>query len=143
VVHILHNARVIISGSRDFDRPKLLRAKLDKYLVWMDRPNICTGGQRQKIGVRRWIGADYFGELWAHQWHFLVSIFHADWQQYGKAAGMIRNREMVNYAAEEGNGYAVFFWDGSSPGTKHTMDLAKKAGLKVRVVYYLEEDCDE
>lgn len=42
---------------------------------------------------------------------------------HGKAAGLIRNPVIVQIGDE-----VKAFWDGQSKGTKHTMDIAKKAG---------------
>lgn len=50
-------------------------------------------------------------------------IFNADWQQYGKAAGFIRNGLIVEAAD-----VIVAFWDGSSRGTLDTLKKAKVAG---------------
>ena len=34
------------------------------------------------------------------------------------------------------NGVLIAFWDKKSRGTKHMIDLAKKYGLHIRIVYY-------
>ena len=46
-------------------------------------------------------------------------------------AGYLRNKQMAEYADA-----LIAFWDGESKGTKHMIDLAKKNGLKVRIVNY-------
>jgi len=57
-----------------------------------------------------------------------VKRFPADWDEYGKRAGMIRNAEMADYAD------ALFaVWDGKSKGTKQMIDNANTKGLKVIV----------
>ena len=38
---------------------------------------------------------------------------------------------MANYADA-----LIAFWDGKSRGTKHMIDLAKRAKLKVRISYF-------
>ena len=50
-----------------------------------------------------------------------VREYPADWDRYGKRAGFLRNEEMVKAAD-----MVIAFWDGSSKGTKHTIDLAMK-----------------
>jgi hypothetical protein len=47
----------------------------------------------------------------------------------GKSAGYIRNDEMAQYAD-----MLIAFWDGTSKGTKHMIDLANKRGIKVVVI---------
>lgn len=64
-------------------------------------------------------------------------IFYPKWQTHGRAAGFIRNREMVENADK-----VVVFWDGKSKGTKSTIDLAKKAG-KLWHLQIVEEEGDD
>ena len=54
--------------------------------------------------------------------------YPADWETHGLKAGFLRNRVLVEKAEA-----VVAFWDGSSRGTKHSIDLARKAGKKVTV----------
>lgn len=60
-----------------------------------------------------------------------LTIFKADWDKHGKAAGFKRNTEMAKYADA-----LIAFWDGKSKGTKHMIDTAKSHNLKVRVIAY-------
>ena len=55
--------------------------------------------------------------------------YPADWEQYGPRAGYIRNSEMAKVAT-----HLIAFWDGRSKGTKHMIDIARKAGLYVLAV---------
>lgn len=57
------------------------------------------------------------------------TVFEAKWHQYGKQAGMMRNRDIVNAADE-----IVAFWDGKSKGTANTIQQAKNMLKKVTVV---------
>ena len=43
-----------------------------------------------------------------------------DWNKHGKAAGPIRNRAIIEAADE-----VVAFWDGSSRGTRSSIEIAK------------------
>ena len=53
----------------------------------------------------------------------------ADWDKHGKAAGMIRNREMVALGAD----ICLAFPIGRSPGTRACIREAQRAGIPVRV----------
>ena len=54
----------------------------------------------------------------------------ANWDNYGKRAGFIRNSEMAEYADA-----CIVFWNGSSKGAKHMIDVAKrKAGMRLITV---------
>ena len=48
----------------------------------------------------------------------------ADWDKYGKSAGFIRNKEMVDIADA-----AIIFWDGDSKGTKDTIERVQNKGI--------------
>ena len=55
-------------------------------------------------------------------------IFLPDWDKYGKSAGFIRNKLIINEAD-----MVVAFWDGKSKGTKNSIDLAINAGKPVDI----------
>jgi len=55
-------------------------------------------------------------------------IFKPDWDKYGKRAGFIRNVDIIKNAD-----FVVAFWDGTSKGTKHSIDLAIKAGKPIDI----------
>lgn len=55
--------------------------------------------------------------------------YPADWERYGRSAGMIRNREMINAADE-----VLALWDGKSKGTGQAIALSKRRGIPVYLV---------
>lgn len=73
-------------------------------------------------------GADRFGEEYAKENGLAVERYPAEWEKFGKSAGYKRNSLMATKAEA-----LVAVWDGESRGTKHMIDIAKKAGLKVYV----------
>lgn len=66
-------------------------------------------------------GVDQIGEKWARIQNIPVKIFKPDWDNLGKAAGFIRNEEMVKYCD-----FAIIIWDNKSKGTAHTIHLLDK-----------------
>ena len=80
-------------------------------------------------------GVDIFAEATIDEWNKKAyeysknpnklekKIFKPDWDKYGKKAGFLRNQLIVNEADK-----VIAFWDGKSKGTKHSIDLAIKAG---------------
>jgi hypothetical protein len=67
-------------------------------------------------------GVDSIAAGYAEARGLSVVVFLPDWDRFGKSAGMIRNRQIVDAAQE-----VVAFWDGESRGTKGTIDLALQA----------------
>ena len=79
-------------------------------------------------------GVDRLGELYGKNFKIPVKQFPADWNQYGKRAGMIRNQQMSDYADA-----LIAIYDGVSSGTKNMIEIAKKDELEV-FVYEIYED---
>lgn len=74
-------------------------------------------------------GPDAWGRLWAEQRGIPVISYPADWERYGRSAGMIRNREMI--AAADA---VLALWDGVSKGTRDAISLARRRGIPVYLV---------
>ena len=96
---------------------KLLQDKLKELADEFGRIEIIEGGAR---------GADRHAREWAISNNIKFSTFHADWGQYGKRAGILRNIEML----ERGDPVLVIAFPGRR-GTAHMVGIAKKAGVKV------------
>ena len=62
-----------------------------------------------------------------------LTVFEADWDKYGRAAGPIRNLKMAKYAAESDRGILIAFPIGKSPGTRNMIKLAKQFDLEVHI----------
>lgn len=106
---------LIIAGGRDFC-PKLVHEK------WLDELHAATPVTQVVSGMAR--GADMMGVYWARRNAIEVLECLADWRQYGKAAGSIRNRYMASVAD------AVALFPGGS-GTQDMFEKADKAGLTI------------
>lgn len=116
-----------ITGSRDFSNVSLFRSTIRKYLSDIkDEIEIVSGGCS---------GADTMGEWFAEDNNLKLTVFEADWDKYGRAAGPIRNEQMAKYAAESDRGILIAFPIGKSPGTRNMIKLANQYGLEV----YVEE----
>ena len=117
--------KVIVAGGRKFNDYNLLKSKLDAILAEKRKTHqiyIISGMAK---------GADTLGEHYANENGFTVLGFPAEWNLYGKSAGILRNEEM----AKVGDAL-IAFWDGESPGTKHMIETARDKRLLVRVIKY-------
>ena len=112
--------RVLVTGGRTFERRKLLESVLDGIAREVGGElQIVTGGAK---------GADSMAERWAKARGMPCSVYPADWGQFGRRAGPIRNRQML----DEGKPDLVLAFPGG-PGTSDMVRLAKKAGVPVRL----------
>ena len=121
----MDNFKVIIAGSRGFSNYKLLREQCNKFLREKRKTNniiIVSGHAR---------GADTLGEKYAQDEGFALETYPAQWKKLGKQAGYRRNEQMSEVADA-----LIAFWDGSSRGTKHMIDIMNEKNLLVRVVEY-------
>lgn len=137
--------RILVSGSRDWtDRMTVYRAlnaacnafdlnyEPDEYGNTMPDPSKITvvhGGCPS--------GADLIADDWCIGANFVAEVHPADWEKYGKRAGYIRNKEMV----ESGIDIALFFIKNESKGATMTLNLANEAGLSTRVYRQHDEVC--
>jgi hypothetical protein len=100
---------VIVAGGRDYSDYNAVKTKLDNFRSTL-KPgteiNIISGGAK---------GADNLGERYASENKLGIQRFKADWNEYGKAAGPIRNADM----AAEGDVLIAF------PGGAGTKDMIK------------------
>jgi hypothetical protein len=108
--------KVAVIGSRDFNDYELVKETLKYYTITL----LVSGGAK---------GADSFGERYANENNIETLIFKPDWDKHGKAAGMIRNTDIVNNADT-----IIAFWDGESKGTKDSITKAEKKGKNIIIV---------
>ena len=109
--------KIAVVGSRSFNN----YARLSHVLNCLVRTGtvIVSGGA---------LGADAMAERYAREAGLPLEVYQADWKTYGKAAGPIRNQQIVDACD-----IVVAFWDGKSRGTKNTIELARKAGKPCHV----------
>lgn len=75
-------------------------------------------------------GADRLSER-CKQPYTEVIRFPADWEKHGKAAGPIRNRQMLDEGKPD---LVIAFLAPDSRGTQNMIDQATKAGVPVKIV---------
>lgn len=110
--------KVAVIGSRGFTDYE----KLAEVLSGIDVTEIISGGAQ---------GADALAEFYANVHDIPTVIFKPDWKKYGRAAGPIRNKDIINNSE-----VVVAFWDGKSKGTLSSIKLAEKNEKElVKVIY--------
>ena len=74
-------------------------------------------------------GIDQVAASYARIHNIKLTEFRPDYEHFGRAAPLKRNEKIAEYADS-----ALVFWDGSSRGTKYTIDLFRKKGKPITVV---------
>ncbi len=109
--------RVLVCGGRDFADFPMLSRVLDALHAEFAFSSLIHGGAT---------GADQFSGRWARQCGVKVTVFPANWKQYGLAAGAKRNQQML----DEGAPALVVAFPGGA-GTRDMKQRARRAGVKV------------
>jgi hypothetical protein len=111
---------VLVCGGRDFTDADYLFQTLDDLHRQDPITTVVHGAAR---------GVDTLAEDWAISRAIAVRDYPADWDTYGKAAGPIRNQQMLDHGMPD---YVVAFPGGR--GTQDMIDRAMLKGLQVVVV---------
>jgi len=109
--------RLIVCGGRDF---------LDWHVVWMRLDQVHSKRGISQIIAGGCSGADAFATDWARKNDVPIREYYAAWEKHGKAAGPIRNQQMIDDGKPDG---LIAF-----PGGRGTNDMvlrAQVAGLTV------------
>lgn len=132
--------RIIIAGSRTFNNYNYMKRKLSSYIGLLMKTyqnaefEIISGGAK---------GADNLGEKYAEENKIKLTIMPADWEQYGKSAGFIRNKAMAEYAVKADKAYLIAFWNGSSKGTANMINEAHRLNIATLIFNYKEDHVNE
>ena len=125
---------LMVAGSRDFQNYTILEKMLDYVIFQISRPVVIIQG-----GAR---GADSLAKKYA-QIHSISSLeFPADWKSYGKRAGYLRNKEMVDFIKQFSYRGMICFWDDFSRGTYQNFELAEEARIDLIIVHYLTNNIE-
>jgi hypothetical protein len=113
--------KIAIVGSRGFKNKKSLAKTMnelqEKYII----TDIVSGGAK---------GADTLGVQWANKEKINTIVYLPEFKKH-KRAYHFRNRQIVVEAD-----IVVAFWDGSSTGTKYTMNFTKTEEKELIVVKF-------
>ena len=123
----MDSLRVIVAGGRDFTNINVMATVLNNlqdvdHVIEIEKLTLICGMAR---------GADLTAYKLFKEVGLPVEEYPANWDQYGKQAGFIRNTQMAGVAD-----MLIAFWDGESRGTAHMIDTARKHNLNVLVFNY-------
>ena len=113
--------RILVCGGRDYNDTEAIRSKLTDLKRQHPDAILVHGGAP---------GADFWSGYIGGTLGFTVERHTAKWAKYGKAAGPIRNQEML----DSGIDLVVAF-----PGGRGTADMLRRARLAGVAVEAIEE----
>lgn len=123
--------RILVCGGRDFNDWDFLSRYMTKWYVQYCREECIYDVPDVTVISGMAKGVDSMAVKWANILNFPVMEFPADWNKHGKAAGPIRNQQML----DEGQPDLVVAFPGGV-GTQDMVHRAKKAGVEVIEVKY-------
>ena len=111
---------VLVCGDRNWTDKDKIRKRLQDIPRHME---IIVGGAR---------GADRIAEDVAVQLGFSVNIYYAQWDKFGRSAGPIRNREMLDQKPD----LVIAFHSNisESKGTRDCVMEAQKRGIPTEII---------
>jgi hypothetical protein len=113
--------RILVCGDRNWKRMDVIERELKKF----------PPGTIVIHGAAR--GADTIGGFVADKLGFDVIPFDAKWHIYGRAAGPIRNQQMIDDGEPD---LVLAFHENinESVGTKDMVNRARGVGIKVEII---------
>ena len=105
--------KVAVIGSRS-----IVTADIGTYIS--DADEIVSGGA---------IGVDSCAAEYAKKNGLKLTVFLPQYERYGRAAPIVRNKTIVDYADK-----VVAFWDGKSKGTLSVIKYAEKTGKPCEII---------
>ena len=105
--------KIAVVGSRD-----ITVADIGRYIS--DGEEIVSGGA---------VGIDSCAAEYARKNGIKLTVFLPQYERYGRAAPIVRNKEIVDYADK-----IIAFWNGSSKGTLSVIRYAEKIGKPCEII---------
>lgn len=112
---------IAVIGSRNFSDYPFFAEKLEHLLQNLSDYSFVSGGTKS--------GGDFLIKRYSKENNFKLVEHLPDWELHKKAAGVIRNKLIINDAT-----HVIAFWDGTSRGTANSLKLAEKRNLPIKIV---------
>lgn len=108
---------ICVSGSRGFNDYTEFCFWVDSYVDYLGAEEFCfVSGAAMR-------GPDDLIIRYAKENNYKCFEYAANWDEFGKSAGMIRNAEMRDVIT-----HLLAFWDGVSPGTSEMINASQERG---------------
>ena len=122
-----HSSRwfqILICGSRHWSDREAIEKALQQALEYLPKEDLTI--------MHGWAkGADQIAEDLSNEYHIGIRGYPADWEKHGKAAGPLRNQEMIDAGPDVVLAFTYNLEE--AKGTKDTVTRARKANIPVFV----------
>jgi len=117
--------RVLVCGDRNWSHKAIIQKILSSI-----KPDVVIEGEAR--------GADSMAREVAESLEIVVEKYPANWEKYGKSAGMVRNTQMLKEGKPD---LVLAFHDDieNSKGTKNMVAQARKAGIETVIIRSFSE----
>lgn len=115
--------KILVTGDRLWSNEDAMRLTLEQYKNPHEAITLIEGEAP---------GADVMSAKVATEFGWTVVRVPANWDKYGRSAGPIRNREMLNMQPDLVLGFHTNIWN--SKGTLDCMKEAGKRGIRVKLI---------
>jgi len=109
-----------IIGSRNITNFKTFEPYITKIVQDENITTLVSGGAT---------GVDSFAEKYSVKHQLKLILYKPNWQKHGMNAGFIRNHDII-----KSSDIILAIWDGSSKGTKHSINLANNYGKPIKII---------
>lgn len=75
------------------------------------------------------VGVDFCAAEYAKSKGMRLTVFLPEYDRYGRAAPIIRNKKIVDYADK-----IIVFWNGASKGARSVIEYTKKIGKPLEII---------
>ena len=119
--------KILVTGDREWDNPLTI---LDAFIILLEDYDLKPSDVVVIHGDCR--GADKLAAYVAKEMGMTPIPYPAHWEKYGKAAGVIRNQEMLDFNSDIELAFAFHPNLDKSKGTKDMVERLEKAGIEHR-----------
>lgn len=121
----MKSVSVLICGGRNLNNI-IVWEWLEKYAIKKLEEHFNSHIKIDKVITGGALGADRGGSQWAISNNLYLIEFLANWKKYGKSAGIIRNKEMLNI----GNPNIIIAFPGGN-GTNNMIKISREKGIEI------------